>query len=82
VAEQCVVAIKGRRYFSYKVAETTRVKKGEGEALSLRLVRHAYARHPQLGSMCLPYDFSCDAWRRHVSPDEGIIGPIKASRLV
>jgi len=27
--------------------------------LSLRLARHAYARHPQLSRMCLPNDFSC-----------------------
>ena len=40
--------------------------------LSLRLVRHAYASHPQLSSTCLPDDLAVDAWRRHVSPDEGI----------
>jgi hypothetical protein len=36
-------------------------------------VRHAYARHPQLSSIaaCLTA-LAVDAWRRHVSPDDGI----------
>jgi len=31
--------------------------------LSLRLVRHVPRQASQLSGMCLPNDFSCDAWR-------------------
>jgi hypothetical protein len=35
-------------------------------------VRHAYARHPQLSSICLLDDFCNNAWCRHVLLDKGI----------
>jgi hypothetical protein len=47
--------------------------------VSLRLVRHAYARHPQLNRQAGTYYLAVDVWRRHVSPDEGIKARIRRS---
>jgi len=44
-------------------------------------VRHAYAKHLQLNSMCLLANFCCDAWRKHVSLDKGISGTSRKWRF-
>jgi hypothetical protein len=50
--------------------------------LSLCLVRHAYAKHPQLNSTCLLADFCYNAWRKHISLNEGISGTSKGGAFV
>jgi hypothetical protein len=35
-------------------------------------VRYAYARHDSKNRQANTYYLAVDAWRRHVSPDEGI----------
>jgi hypothetical protein len=57
---------------SSSTEQVSSTREGEGDKLSLRLVRHAYARHHSKNRQADTYYLAVDAWRRHVSPDEGI----------
>jgi hypothetical protein len=63
-------------------AQTTPQRNIRQRHLSLRLVRHAYARHHSKNRQADTCYLAVDAWRRHVSPDEGIGKSPVISRLL
>jgi hypothetical protein len=58
---------------SSSTEQVSSTREGEGDKLSLRLVRHAYARHHSKNRQADTYYLAVDTWRRHISPDEGIV---------